>query len=81
MRNCEDVDLSDKNVGYLGAGVVGASNLNRIDEDSDPEKDEYPCFGTFRWLKRAHKSSQCRRCSYFGRCYLETVFMRGRKVN
>lgn len=72
MKNCEDVDLSGKNVGYLGDGVTGVQ-MNS-DEDIDPPEHSHPCFGDFRWINGWDKKDRCRKCAYFGRCYIETVF-------
>ena len=74
MRNCEDVDLSDKKVRFLGNGVTGLSVDG--DEDSDPPKETHTCFGHFKWLRGNKKNVKCERCDYFGRCYLATVFMK-----
>ncbi|NOQ38428.1 hypothetical protein GQ472_06090 [archaeon] len=75
MRNCEDVDLSGRNTGFLGKGVVGSGDIGR-DEDSDPPEGTLPCFGRFRWLNGYDKGTLCKGCEYFGRCYIETVFLR-----
>lgn len=77
MRNCEDVDLSTKDVKAFGPGVTGAQ-AGDVDEESDPPKATHQCFGRFRWLYGYRKNVKCERCAYFGRCYIETVFKGGR---